>query len=123
VFVLYAAGGIIMLITFSCKASGNVTMFGDIATQLIKMMGYCDNVPGAIDAKDVPTALDNLEQTIQAIKQQQIEAQKAGTLEEKNEDELDDADYEPEISISMRAMPLIDFLKAAVKGQCHVMWQ
>jgi hypothetical protein len=112
-----------MLITFSCKASGNVTMFGDIATQLIKMMGHCENVPGAIDAEDVPAALMNLEMAIQTIKQQQIEAKKAGTVDEKNEDELDDADYEPEISISMRAMPLIDFLKAAVKGQCHIMWQ
>jgi hypothetical protein len=98
-------------------------MFGDIAKQLIKMMAFCENVPGAIDAEDVPVALMNLEQAIQAIKQQQIEAQKAGTLEEKNEDERDDADYEPEISISIRAIPLIDFLKAAVKEQCHVMWQ
>lgn len=50
-----------MLITFSSKAHNDVTMFGDIAQSFIKMMGYTTEIPGAITAEDVNSALANLE--------------------------------------------------------------
>ncbi|PSW06642.1 DUF1840 domain-containing protein [Photobacterium lipolyticum] len=113
-----------MLITFSCKVSGNVTMFGDIAKQLLKMMGFCEAVPGAIDAEDVPSALANLKQAIDEAKQRQRQEMQDGTEAAKREkDELDDADYEPEISIAIRAIPLIEMLQAAEKEQCYIMWE
>ena len=113
-----------MLITFRSKASGNVTMFGDIAKQLLKMMGFCETVPGAIDAEDVPRALANLEQAINKEKQRLCQEKLDGTEAEKiANDELDDADYEPEISIAIRAIPLIELLQAAEKERCYIMWE
>lgn len=46
-----------MLITFRCRSYANVTMFGDIALEMIKMMGHSGTVPGSISAQDVPDAI------------------------------------------------------------------
>ncbi|NMS31594.1 DUF1840 family protein, partial [Vibrio parahaemolyticus] len=43
-----------MLITFRCRSHSNVTMFGDIALDMLKMMGHSGTVPGSISAQDVP---------------------------------------------------------------------
>ena len=42
-----------MLVTFDSK-SGAITMFGDVAKSLLKLMGQSGDVPGAILGKDIP---------------------------------------------------------------------
>ncbi len=37
-----------MLVTFTCKAYADITMFGDIALGMLRMMGHSETVPGAI---------------------------------------------------------------------------
>jgi hypothetical protein len=54
-------GGITMLVTFSCPAYADITMFGDVAVHLLKMMGHSGKVPSALLAADVPAALERLE--------------------------------------------------------------
>ncbi len=49
-----------MLVTFRCRSYASVTMFGDIALQLIKMMGHSGTIPGSIGEQDVPQALAKL---------------------------------------------------------------
>jgi hypothetical protein len=49
-----------MLVTFTSKAYADITMFGDIAVTLLKMMGHSGTVPGAILAADLPAALSRL---------------------------------------------------------------
>jgi hypothetical protein len=49
-----------MLITFQTKAYANITMFGDVAIALLKLMGHSGTVPGALMADDVPAALAHL---------------------------------------------------------------
>ncbi len=100
-----------MLITFSCPAYADITMFGDIAIQLLKYMGHSGQVPGALMAEDVPQALQLLQAAVEADKPLQPSQQSS------NED-----DDEPEISISHRALPLIELLIAADKQKCNVMW-
>ena len=53
-----------MLVTFSNRLSGDITMFGDIAVQLLKLMGHSGTVPSALNAEDVPTALANLQNAL-----------------------------------------------------------
>ncbi len=103
-----------MLITFRCKSHANITMFGDIALNLIKMMGHSGTVPGAISAQDLPEALAKLTS----------ELTKAAELETNSAEEIDDDDEqpEPEVSLGRRAMPLIELLKSAISEQCDVMW-
>lgn len=100
-----------MLVTFTCPAYADITMFGEIAIQLLKMMGHSGTVPSAIDAEDIPAALQRLESAVQA------ETQTAGNTAQPGED-----DEEPTVSLAHRALPLIELLKAAAKQECSVMW-
>jgi hypothetical protein len=100
-----------MLVTFSCPAYANITMFGDVAVRLLKLMGHSGTVPGALLAEDVPAALERLEAAVAAHKQ----------LPEP-EDSGQGEDDEPPVSLSHRALPFIESLKAAAKQKCNVMW-
>lgn len=96
-----------MLVTFTTKAYADITMFGEIAVTLLKMMGHSGTVPGAILAKDVPAALIRL---------------KAAIAAEKPSTSPPDAD-EPTVSIAHRALPVIELLAAAAKRECDVTWK
>ncbi|MDO6694647.1 DUF1840 domain-containing protein [Aliiglaciecola sp. 3_MG-2023] len=100
-----------MLIIFSSQAGANITMFGDIAVQLLKMMGHSGTVPSAILAKDVPAALANLETALGVA-----------TQHAESEELTDDNEETPDVSLSHRALPLIDLLKAAIKDESNVQW-
>jgi hypothetical protein len=55
-----------MLITFQSRAYPNITLFGNVALQLIRLMGHSGSVPGAILAENVPEALMRLRTAIAA---------------------------------------------------------
>lgn len=101
-----------MLVTFSCPAYANITMFGDVAVHLLKLMGNSGTVPGAFQAEDVEAALARL--------QAALDAQEAPPEPETSGHEEDD---EPPVSLSHRALPLVDLLEAAVQAKCDVMWK
>jgi hypothetical protein len=98
-----------MLVTFTTKAYADITMFGDVALAMLKMMGHSGTVPGAIQAEDVPNALSLLTAAIGANKA-------LPPVEDK------DADV-PVVSMANRALPLINLLAAAAKSGDYVMWK
>jgi len=99
-----------MLITFKTRSYANITMFGDVGLKMLEMMAYGTSVPGAVNAEDVPTALDNLNLALGKLPQQ---VQAAG-----------DADNDqPAVSLHTRAVPLIELLQAAVDEQDYVRWE
>ncbi|NNJ91650.1 MAG: DUF1840 domain-containing protein, partial [Gammaproteobacteria bacterium] len=55
-----------MLVTFSCPVYADITMFGNLAIKLLKLMGHSGKVPSALLAEDVPTALERLEAALEA---------------------------------------------------------
>lgn len=97
-----------MLVTFTTDAYADITMFGDVALTMLKMMGHSATVPGAILAADVPEALRKLTLAVEA----------ENTLPPVEEDE----DNEPAVSLANRALPLINLLTAAAKAGTNVMW-
>ncbi|PSU36006.1 DUF1840 domain-containing protein [Photobacterium lutimaris] len=109
-----------MLVTFKCKVHGNVVMFGDIAKQLLKFMGYCENIPGALDPKDIDDALFKLTAEINRLRQLEVQASDAEAVDV---DDVADLDMEPVVGLHTRATPLIEMLQAAKAANCHVMWQ
>ncbi|PSW20151.1 DUF1840 domain-containing protein [Photobacterium sanctipauli] len=114
-----------MLVTFKCKASGNVLMFGDVAKHMLRMMGHCENIPGAIDPADIDDALIKLTAATQQIHQQELAAEKQQVENSQSAEDVDDLnelDVEPVVSLYTRAAPLIDMLKAARDAECHIMW-
>ena len=101
-----------MLVTFTTDAYADITMFGDDALAMLKMMGHSATVPGTILAADVPEALSRLTAA--------LEAQKDASLSVENEDEQE---QEPVVSMVNRALPLIELLTAAAKANRNVMWK
>ena len=100
-----------MLVTFHTKAYADITMFGNVAVKLLKLMGHSGTVPSAIRPGDIPAALERL---------------RAG-LEIQPAPSPDDADRakdsgEPIVSFEQRAFPLIELLEAAEQAQASVMW-
>lgn len=98
-----------MLVTFTTDAYADITMFGDVALAMLKMMGHSATVPGAILAADVPEALSRLKAAINAEKT-------SPPVADKNADE-------PEVSMANRGLPLINLLAAAAKENSNVMWK
>ena len=98
-----------MLVTFTTDAYADITMFGDVALTMLKMMGHSATAPGAILAVDVPVALRRLTVAIDAEKASPPVADK-------------DAD-EPVVSMAHRALPLINLLAAAAKEERNIMWK
>jgi hypothetical protein len=98
-----------MLVTFTTKAYADITMFGDVALTMLKMMGHSAAVPGAILAADVPVALSRLTAAIDAEKS-------SPPVAHKNADE-------PVVSMAHRRLPLINLLAAAAKADSNVMWE
>ena len=106
-----------MLVTFRSEAYSNITMFGDVATKLLKMMGHSGTVPGAIMAEDVPAALARLKTGIEAVK-----AKPKTDSTEKERDKNWKDDKEQDVSLAHRALPLLELLEASAKEKCNVMW-
>jgi hypothetical protein len=100
-----------MLITFNTPAYANITMFGDVALTMLKLMGHSATVPGALLAADIPAALQKLEAAVEADRQSP-----------QQEQPVEDEDGEVPVSLSHRALPLIELLKAAAKANSNVMW-
>jgi len=98
-----------MLVRFDSRFGG-FTMFGDIAVQLLKMMGHSGTVPSALLAQDIPLALERLKAAVAAAPAPPAES--GG-----NEREA-----EPKVSLRQRAHPLIELLDRAAKADCDVLW-
>ncbi len=99
-----------MAVTFKTKAYANITMLGQVAGQMLDMMGFGKAVPGAIDAADVPQALENLERGLARVPLEVAPA-------------ADADDEEPAVSLHTRARPLLELLRAAAAEQTHVRWE
>ena len=102
-----------MLVRFNSK-TGMITMFGDVATKLLRMMGQSGAVPGAILAPDIPAAVERLRQSISM----QIEPEKKQPRDGESEAESDQR-----VSLSQRAFPLIELLERAAKNGSDVIWE
>lgn len=99
-----------MLIRFDSKA-GTITMFGDVAVNLLRMMGQSGEVPGAILASDIPPALGKLRQSV------------AGAREPRDAAKSGDDEGERPVGMQQRAFPLIELLERASKQGADVIWE
>jgi hypothetical protein len=98
-----------MLVRFDSKA-GTITMFGDVAKKLLRLMGQTGAVPGAILAPDIPPAVERLRQAISG------EPEKGAPRDTKDEGE-------PPVNLRQRAFPLVELLERAAKQKADVIWE
>jgi len=102
-----------MLITFKTPVHADITMFGDVAKALIHMMDHSGSIPGAILAADVPRALAKLKAA--------VERNPDAPMNPRQDDDDEDRRSQS-VSLSHRALPLIDLLEAAAREEKNVMW-
>ncbi|MBK5940583.1 DUF1840 domain-containing protein [Halochromatium roseum] len=102
-----------MLITFKTPVHADITMFGDVAKALIRMMGHSGSVPSALLAEDVPAALARLKAAVASNPEAPLNPER---------DENDDEAGAQSVSLRHRALPLIDLLEAAARDEKNVMW-
>ncbi len=105
-----------MLVTFSTKVSADITMFGDVAQELLKLMGQTGVVPGGLLADDIPPALERLKQAVAAVGARPS-GNPPGTADEEQEGRA-----QPLVSLRQRAVPLIGLLEAAARKKADVIW-
>lgn len=113
-----------MLVTFRSTATESITMFQDVAVQLLKLMGATGRIPGALSPDDVGPALQRLEQATERIKAgtHATPARPADNEDAKNEDE-DDEDAEPVVNLATRAVPLLSIMKRAAAAHAELVWE
>lgn len=99
-----------MLVTFNTKAHAEITMFGDVAVELLKLAGLSGNVPSAILAADASETLARLERGLAQRK----------TADSGNAADAD-PDAEPVVPLDRRALPLIALLRDAAAAGTDVM--
>jgi len=99
-----------MLVRFDSSV-GTITMFGDVAVALLKMMGHSGTVPSAILAADIAAALARLKPAVAAAPEPPAPPPDGdGTPEQ------------PRVSLRQRAFPLIDLLERAARAGADVLW-
>ncbi len=103
-----------MLVTFKTESYASITMFGDVAAALLKLMGHSGTIPGALMPEDIPDALERLKAGVAANPDVPLDPQ---------EKKGDDDDERPHVSLAHRALPLIELLTAAKESNKHVMWE
>lgn len=112
-----------MLVTFRSTATESITMFSDVAVQLLKLMGATGRIPGAFGPDDVGLALQKLEHATEQIKAgtHVTPARPADNEDASNEDE--DEDNEAPIDLATRAVPLLSILKRAAAAHAELSWE
>jgi len=103
-----------MLVTFETKAYANITMFGEVAVALLKLMGHSGAVPSALLAEDVPAALARLRAAVSENADVPLDPS-TGKGDKDNGEER-------HVSLGHRALPLIELLEAAAAAKENVMW-
>lgn len=114
-----------MLVRFRSPATETITMFGEAATQLLKLMGATGRVPGGLSAEDVPGALQRLESAVEGLKAKTNAdtAARPADNEDTATDEGTDLHRSPPIQLESRAVPLLSVLKRAAAAKATVTWE
>lgn len=104
-----------MLVTFKTDAYANITMFGDVAITLLKLMGHSGTVPGALLAEDVPAAVQRLKTAVSEHPETPLDPTAGAAAKDEGE--------QPHVSLAHRALPLIQLLTAAAAAKANVLWE
>lgn len=114
-----------MLVHFKSPATETITMFGDDAVPLLKLMGATGRIPGGLGEEDVPAAMQRLESAVEDMKTKTNAdtAARPADNEDSASDEDKDLHRSAPIRLETRAVPLLSLLKRAAAGKAAVTWE
>lgn len=106
-----------MIVTFKSAASADLIYFGDIARQLMELMGKEVAEQGIVTAEQLPAAIARLEAAIAEDKARHHEH-----LQAEEPPATADGSERPFVSLTRRAVPLLEMLKLALAEKKPVVW-
>ena len=112
-----------MIVIFQSPASGDVIMFGDVAKRMMKLMGKEPTDKGIVTVEQLPDAIARIKAAIEEDKQQ-----RAGrSSEDLPQTEPDGSggrgqSSRPFVTLTQRAVPLLELLEWSLKKQKPVVW-
>lgn len=98
-----------MLITFTSRKSASVMMFGEIAKQMMRLVGKEPTDQGTVTVADLPAAIAKL---------------KAAIALDRGGAQVTTSDDSEEIAVgaAQRALPLLTLFEESLKGDAPVVW-
>lgn len=112
-----------MIVTFQSPASGDVIMFGDVAQRMMKLMGKDATDKGIITVEQLPDAIARLKAAIEEDKQQRAGLQDDDLPQtEPDRSKGSAASSRPFVTLTQRAVPLLELLEWSLKKQKPVVW-
>ena len=108
-----------MIVIFQSRAAGDVIMFGDVAYKLMEVMGKEPGPKGIVTVEQLPDAIARLKAALAAdkIRHDELAASDAPKFEK-----APDGSERPLVSLTQRAVPLIELFEVALKKQAAVVW-
>ncbi len=107
----------IMIITFKSRATADTLMFGDVARDLLRVMGKDFDTRGIITLEQLPDA-------IAALKKAAEESRSAQRGQPDPDDQdIDRATTPIPVSLAQRAVPLIEQLERSLRASQPVIWE
>jgi hypothetical protein len=112
-----------MLITFTSKAAGEVTMYKEHAKRILDLL-HKDLTRGVITAAEAPQAVATLEKEIAESRAHPVSEGVQRDVSAHHSALSDDSDHEGAelVSFSARAYPLLEMLRAARDQRQDVLW-
>lgn len=107
-----------MIVTFQSPASGDVIMFGDVAKRMMKIMGKEASDKGIVTVEQLPEAIARLQAAIEEDKQQRA----AMRDEDLPQSEPAGDGSRPFVTLTQRALPLLELLEWSLKKNKPVVW-
>lgn len=105
-----------MLIVFKSKASADVIMFGDVAEQMLHVMGKQASREGIITVDQLPAAIERLKRAALHDKLEQVRA------EAPTHERAPGGGRREYVSLAVRAVPLLELLEHSLRAKQPVLW-
>ncbi len=109
-----------MLKTFKSSVGPDVMMFGEVADQLLEIMGKPKGAQGIVTIEEMSDVISRLKQAVDGSRRDA----EAGAVRDRPSDSESDSegDRQPSISLAQRAKPLIELLQRSQQANKPVVW-
>lgn len=108
-----------MLIVFKSAACGDLLYFGDVAKLMMELMGKAVTDQGIVTVEQLPAAIARLAAAIAGDKPQHRDHLLA---DEPKIEAAEDGGERPFVSLTRRALPLLEMLKVSLAEKEPVVW-
>ncbi len=106
------------MITFKSAATADMIMFGDVATRLLELMGKEATEKGIITPEQLPDAIARLEAVMVSERERHRDQVLASGVSETGGNDNE----QPGVSLTHRALPLLEMLQVSLKENQPVVW-